>query len=126
MAQVEIHFHGIDRSEAVEEKAHAFADKLARQFDRITHCRVAIEAPHRHAHKARLYLVRIEVGMPGRAPVIVSSDNEYNPAHEDVLIALKDAFEVARRQVGETAELMRAPAKRERGRRRPAPGRDTA
>jgi len=120
MAEVDVHFHGIDRSEAVVEKAHGHADRLARKFDRITHCRVAIEAPHRHAHKARLYLVRIEIWIPGRAPVIVSSDGTYDPAHEDALIALKDAFDTAARQVSEVVSLMRAPAKRERGRRRPA------
>jgi hypothetical protein len=120
MAEVDVHFHGIDRSEVVVEKAHGYADRLTRKFDRITHCRVAIEAPHRHAHKARLYLVRIEIGIPGRAPVIVSSDGTYDPAHEDVLTALRDAFETAGRQVSDLVAQMRAPAKRERGRRRPA------
>ncbi|HRD77991.1 MAG TPA: HPF/RaiA family ribosome-associated protein [Hyphomicrobiaceae bacterium] len=126
MADVNVHFHGIDRSEAVVQKAQGYAEKLTRTFDRITHCRVAIEAPHRHAHKARVYLVRIDVGLPGRSPVIISSDSDYNPAHEDVLIALKDAFEAARRQVAAVADQMRSPAKRERGRRRPAPERDLA
>jgi putative sigma-54 modulation protein len=118
---LEIQFNGLEKSEAVE--AH-IAEKVAwleKHFDRMTHCRVVLELPHRHEHKSKIYQVKIEVGVPGHAPVIVSHEGPENHAHEDVQIAIRDAFNAARRRVDDVAARLSAPAKLERGRRRPAP-----
>ena len=101
----------------------SISDKVARlekQFDRMTHCRVVVEAPHRHAHKKRPYQIKVEIGMAGRAPIIVHSDHDYNASHEDIGFAVRDAFDAARRQINELTDKRGEPAKHERGRRRPA------
>ena len=43
---VEIHFHGIEKSEAIEERVREKVSKLEKHFSRMTHCRVVLEAPH--------------------------------------------------------------------------------
>lgn len=117
---VEVHFHGIDRSEAAEAAVQERVARLDKQFGRMTHCRVVIDAPHRHAHKKRAYNVKVEVGMAGHPVVVVESDRDYNAAHEDINAAIRDAFEAAKRQLATLHDKRNGPAKLERGRRRPA------
>lgn len=118
---IEVHFHGLDRSETVEERVREKVARLEKHFSRLSYCRVAIDAPHRHAHKKRAYLVKLELGIPSSEPLVVASEDTYNPEHEDVFAALRDAFDIARRRLDNVVDKRRAPAKRERGRRRPSP-----
>lgn len=118
---IEVHFHGLDRSEAVEERVREKVARLEKHFPRLSYCRVAIDAPHRHAHKVRAYHVKLELGVPNSEPLVVANEAAYNPEHEDVNAALRDVFDIAKRRLDAVVEKRRAPAKRERGRRRPAP-----
>ena len=46
---LQITFHGIDHSDAVEERIREKTAKLEQIFDRITSCRVVIEHHHRNS-----------------------------------------------------------------------------
>jgi ribosome-associated translation inhibitor RaiA len=118
---VEITFNGVEKSAAIEARIAEKVAALERRFARMTHCRVVIEAPHRRSKLGKLFHVQIEIGVPGRAPVIVRSDREENHQHEDLAVALRDAFDAARRLLDEKAAKLAAAAKAERGRRRPTP-----
>jgi ribosome-associated translation inhibitor RaiA len=118
---VEITFNGVEKSEAIEARLAEKIAGLQRRFPRMTHCRVVIEAPHRRSKLGKLFHVQIEIGVPGRAPIIVRSDREENHEHEDLAAAMRDTFEAARRKLGERAAKLSESAKSERGRRRPAP-----
>ena len=83
---LEISFRNMDRSDAVEARVRENAEKLEQVFDRITSCRVVVEATHRHHHKGNLYHVSID------------------HAHEDVYVAVRDAFKAARRRLEDHAE----------------------
>jgi ribosomal subunit interface protein len=96
---LEVSFHNMDHSDAVEARVREKADKLERFFGRITSCRVTVEAPNRQHTKGNLYHVIIEVGVPGNQIVVVDRDAGKNHAHEDVYVALRDAFNAARRQL---------------------------
>lgn len=65
---------------------------------RITGCKVVISQPHRHHRDGRLVSVRVEVIVPG-GEVVVSRDHHLDHAHEDVRVALRDAFRAARRRL---------------------------
>jgi hypothetical protein len=56
-----------------------------------------IEAVEEH-RKQRLYRVRMELTMP-RGPVIVTHEHPSNTAHEDLYVAIRNAFRAARRQL---------------------------
>ncbi len=116
---LEITFQGVEKSQAVEAKIAERAAKLEKHFDRITHLRVVVSAPHRHSHKGKIYQIKIEVGLPERAPLVIAHDPEVNHAHEDLLVAIRDAFDAARRRLDDSAARMSGTAKSERGRRRP-------
>ena len=68
-------------------------------FDRITGCRVVVESPHNKRAKGHTYHVTIEVNVPSE--MIVVNRDPQNHDHDDLGIALRDAFaaEVARGDV---------------------------
>jgi len=123
---LEIHFHGIEKSEAVEERVREKVSKLEKHFGRMTRCRVVLEAPHRSPQKPKVFQVKIEISLPRRQPIVVCHEREGAHAHEELPLAIRDAFEAALRKVDDAgAKAIRT--KLERGRRRPqANGHDSA
>ena len=103
---VQITFRDIPHSMAIEEKVQEYADRLDRLFDRIIRCRVVVEAPHRHHHKGKIYHVTIDLKVPGNE-IVVSKDGQENHKHEDVYVAIHDAFQVAERQLEDYIRKMR-------------------
>jgi ribosome-associated translation inhibitor RaiA/cold shock CspA family protein len=95
---LQVTFRGIAPSDAVEADIRARAEKLEQFYDRITSNRVTVEAPHRHHHKGNLYRVCVDLTVPG-GEIVVGRDPEEHHAHEDVYVAIRDAFDAARRQL---------------------------
>lgn len=113
METVQITFRGIPSSAAIEAKVRERAAKLERLYPRITSCRVAIETPHAHHHKGKLFHVRIDLTVP-QHELVVSRDPAMNHAHEDVYVAIRDAFEAAERQLEDFARKQRGEVKTSR------------
>jgi ribosomal subunit interface protein len=107
---LQIRFRNMDPSPAVEAIVREKAAKLDRIFERIVGCDVTVEAPHRHHHKGKLYKVRIDIGMPGK-DVHVTQEGPKNQTHEDVYVAIRDAFDAAVRQLEDNAQRMRGEVK---------------
>lgn len=116
---LEILFNGLDKSAAIEAKIAERAGKLEKLFDRMTYCRVVVAAPNKHHHKGKTYEVKIDIGIPGTAPLIVTHESAVGQAQEDLKIALRDAFDTAGRRLNEIANKKIHAARVERGRRRP-------
>jgi ribosomal subunit interface protein len=93
--------HNIAITPAIEAHIRGNAEKLSRVRDDIVGCRVVIDAPHRHHTKGRHYEVRISVTVPGAELAITQEPRE------DLYIASRDAFQVARRQLLAHAERQR-------------------
>lgn len=108
---LQITFHGIDHSDAVEDRVREKVAKLEQFYDRITSCRVAIESDHKNTsnlhHKGDSYLIRIDVTVPGSELVVKRDSDE----HEDVYAALKGAFQAMERQVKEYVARARGDVK---------------
>jgi cold shock CspA family protein/ribosome-associated translation inhibitor RaiA len=107
---LQIEFRNMDRSEAIEARVRERSSKLERFFDHIVGCRVAIEAPHRHQNKGTQYHVRIIVDVPGKE-LVVSRDPGDRNAHEDVNVAIRDAFAAAQRQVEDHVRKLKGQVK---------------
>lgn len=97
---LQITFRDIPPSDSVEEVIREKAEKLDQYFDKIMSCRVTIESPHSHQHQGRLYHVTVDLTVPG-TELVASRSRDKNHAHEDVYVAIRDAFEAARRQLQE-------------------------
>ena len=103
---LQITFRNMDPSDAVEANVREKAGKLERFAEHITSCRVIVEAPHKHQHKGNIYGVRIDITLPG-GEIIVNSHPEQNHAHEDIYVAIRDAFDAARRQLEDYVRIRR-------------------
>jgi ribosomal subunit interface protein len=107
---LEISFRNMDPSPAVEARIREKAAKLERFHDRIIGCTVVVEAPHKHHHKGKLYSVHIDISLPGK-DVVVDRAKPLDHAHEDVYVALRDAFDAAVRQLEDHTRRMRGDVK---------------
>lgn len=107
---VQITFRGMDTSPAVERRIREKVRKLERLHDRITSCHVVVEAPHRRRQKGKLYLVSVDVTVPGRE-LVVKTAKRLDHSHEDVYVALRDAFGALRRQLENHARESRGEVK---------------
>ena len=97
---LQITFRDIPPSENVEAVIREKAEKLDQFFEKIMTCRVLVESPHSHQHQGRLYHVCVDITVPG-AELVASRAHDKNHAHEDVYVAIRDAFDAAKRQLQE-------------------------
>jgi ribosomal subunit interface protein len=104
---VQITFRNFDPSLALEEHIRERAAKLDHYAERITSCHVVLEAHHRHHHKGRLFHVRIDLVVPG-GEIVVSREPHEAHEHEDIYVAIRDAFDAAKRQLQERTRLRAA------------------
>ena len=95
---VDITFKEMAKSDALEARVREWVDKLERVYDRIVRCEVMIETPHRHHRNGRQFHVRVRLTVPG-GEIVTSHDPGPDETHEDAYVALRDAFQAARRQL---------------------------
>lgn len=107
---LDISFRNMDPSPAVEARIREKAAKLERFHGRIIGCTVVVEAPHRHHHKGKLYSVHIDISVPGK-DLIVDRAKPLDHAHEDVYLAVRDAFNAAVRRLEDHTRKMRGDVK---------------
>jgi len=113
-------FRDMDWSEAVAGRIQEETDKLCQYFDRSTHCRVTVEAPHRRHRHGEAFRINIEVGVPGKelavthhpaaAPVGETprhKQDEVEVPHKDAYLAIHDAFRAMRRQLQDYVHCLR-------------------
>ena len=106
----EITFRNMRASKVLETNVREKVGKLEQFCDRIISCRVVVEANHRHQLKGNLYHVCIDMTLPG-AEFVVSRDPSVDQAHADVYVAVRDAFDAARRQLDKYVRSNRREAK---------------
>jgi ribosomal subunit interface protein len=107
---LEITFRNVPPSPAIEADIREKAAKLEEFHDRITSARVVVEAPHRHHRQGKLFHVRIDLRVPGRE-LVVSRDPAAHHEYEDVYVAIRDAFDGAKRQLQDHVSEMRGSVK---------------
>lgn len=131
---LKITFRDMPPSKAIEDNIREKADKLDALCDDIMGCRVIVEAPHRHHHKGKAFVVRIDLTVPGGELVINREpkrlvaaraahleDLEKNlaenhepskhAAHEDAYVAIRDAFNAAARKLQDHTRRRRGKTK---------------
>jgi ribosome-associated translation inhibitor RaiA len=107
---VEITFLGMTRSPTVERTIHRWVARLEKSFERMQKCAAWIELPHRHSHKGSTFHVRVEISVPGDT-LVINRDSGLDHAHEDVYVAIGDAFRAARRRLQSRVEIERGEVK---------------
>lgn len=95
---LQITFRHMDHSNALEANIREHAAELDQYCDRIMHCDVVVEEAHRRHLQGNLFHVRIAITVPDRE-LVVSREPHQHQAHEDVYVAVRDAFNAAKRQL---------------------------
>lgn len=107
---LQVSLRGISHSDALQDAIRRKAEKLERYYDHIVSCRVVLEVPARHQRNGKQYAVRIDLKVPG-GELAVTREHD-----EDLQIALRDAFDAARRQLEDYAREQRGEVKHHAGR----------
>ena len=97
---VQIAFRNVPHSEALEEVIRERASHLATHFDRVVHCHVVLDVPHRHHQHGNAQQVRLDLKVPG-GEIVVSREAGPHADCPDLYAAVRDAFDAAERQVEE-------------------------
>lgn len=95
---LELVFRHMEAAPHVESKARERTERLERYFGRIESCVVTVEAPHQHQRKGNQYEVKIRLRVPSGEITVDHEPGDVN-AHADVLVAIRDAFDAAERQL---------------------------
>lgn len=131
---LQVTFRNMAASDAIETNIRERTAKLSELYDGVTSCRVIVEAPHRHHHKGKAYQVRIVLGVPGGELIVNREPKRLKPAklqspevterqmvehhepskhaaHEDVYVAIRDAFSAAGRKLQDYVRRRRGKVK---------------
>ncbi|HEY0833786.1 MAG TPA: HPF/RaiA family ribosome-associated protein [Azospirillum sp.] len=110
---LEIAFHNMDRSEALEGYIRERAEKLERLYDRLVGIRVALEHQQRQHRTGNVIDVHIELMVPGNDIVVSRQPKKAREkyANPDARTSIRDAFEAAERQLAEYKQKLRGDVK---------------
>ena len=117
---VVVSFQQMAPSSALRSRVRELAGRLERFSPNILRCRVWIERPARHQQQGVLHAVRVDVAVPDEH-ILVGHAHAADPAHEDPYVAVRDAFNAARRQLENYERRRRGQIKRHHGLAQPAP-----
>jgi cold shock CspA family protein/ribosome-associated translation inhibitor RaiA len=132
-----ITFRGVERTAALEAEVIARLRKLETYYPGIMGCRVLVEHVQRHHEAGNRYHVRIDLTVPGEEIVVTHEASlrattrdvgaekitrlaEPDPERKHARVAIREAFDIARRQLQDYARRQRgsvkAAARQARGR----------
>jgi cold shock CspA family protein len=125
---IQITFRGIAQSGGLYTLIQEQASALDQYYSGIMRCRVSIEVPHRHHQEGNRYHVRIALTVPGEEIVVAHGPSLYpslrdvkgeemaraadlNPVHQYGEVAIREAFDIARRRLQDYARRQRGAVK---------------
>jgi ribosomal subunit interface protein len=97
----------MEPSAAVEQRIRDKVASLDRYRDVITSCHVTVEAPHRHHQQGNIFSVHVDIHVPDKQ-LAYGRTRHQDHRHEDVYVAIRDAFEAAERGLADYARGRRA------------------
>ncbi|MGH6989947.1 MAG: HPF/RaiA family ribosome-associated protein [Stellaceae bacterium] len=107
---LQITFRNMPVSETVESRIRERADALGKFFPNIVACKVVVESTARSHQKGKLYYLLVDVTVPGKVLVTKRHPAEKH-AHEDIYVAVRDAFDEMRRQLEDYADKLKGMVK---------------
>jgi ribosome-associated translation inhibitor RaiA/cold shock CspA family protein len=98
---LQITFHNIEPSPAVEADIRERVEKLEQKCERLVGCRVAVEARHKQHRQVNVYECHIDLRVP-TGEIVVSNQPrrvKENYANPDVYVSIREAFAIAERKL---------------------------
>jgi cold shock CspA family protein/ribosome-associated translation inhibitor RaiA len=130
-----ITFRGVQRTTAIEEEILTRVRKLETYYHGIMGCRVLVELAQRHHGAGNRFHIRIDLTVPGEEIVVAHEAGlhataqdvdmekltkvaESDPERKHARVAIREAFDIARRQLQDYARRQRGAIKAAAGQRR--------
>jgi ribosome-associated translation inhibitor RaiA len=104
-------FRNFIASPHVRERVAREVERLDKFHSRITSCRVVVERASGRRKTGDLYRARIFLTLPGGREVAATRTQDDAHAHEDVLVAVRDAFDAAQRRIEDLTRVQRGDVK---------------
>lgn len=98
---LQVSYDGIARSPALDDLIAERTAKLEHFHPTLVGCRVTVTQPGRHQSQGRLINVRIDLTVPEREIAVTRAE------HEDAFVAVREAFDTARRLLQQDAQTHR-------------------
>jgi ribosome-associated translation inhibitor RaiA len=129
---IDITFRGLPPREWVKEDIREHAAKLELSCRHITSCRAVVGVPHQHHEEGNRFTLEIEISVPGER-IVVSRDSNVHGLIKDLgakkgakafevegmrkhlRLVIREAFDVARRQLRDYARRHRMAVKKHEG-----------
>jgi cold shock CspA family protein/ribosome-associated translation inhibitor RaiA len=102
---LQIGFHNMASSPALEQRVRERFEKLERRHGNIISARVVIEAPHKQPHKSTMG-ISLSIGVPGR-DISVKREQRVLESNQHVIYVINEAFEAAERQLDDYSQVRR-------------------
>lgn len=102
---LKITFHEVSHSDALENHIRDKVSKLEQFYSSLIACKVVVDQPGMHQHQGKPFNIRIDLTVPG-GEIVVDRQQD-----EDVYVALRDAFDAARRQLEDYGRRQRLEVK---------------
>lgn len=107
---LQISFRQLDSSPALEALIREKSERMDQFFNRITSCNVIISGPPKRRYHGRTYDVTILINVPQRQ-IVVNTEKDPEERHTDPYVAVRDAFDIAYRQLEDYARELRGQVK---------------
>jgi len=107
---LQVSFRHMEHSDAIEAIVRQKAAMLDKFANRIMGCRVVVEPSGKHHEHGNLYEVRIDLTVPGEE-IAVTREPSQHTEYKDIHVALRDAFDSARRKLEDYVRRRRGSVK---------------
>lgn len=106
MHSTQITFRNLRHSQVLGDRIRELCDQLERFHPDMLMCRVGVEQAAARRRNIALYQATVRVRVPGREFVASQGHDR------DIHVALREAFDAVRRQMGDIADMNQGEAKR--------------
>jgi len=106
-----IAFKGMHQTNGIEALIREEAARLEKVCDYISSCRVIVETRHEHQEGGSPYRVRIDMTVPPGHELVARREPGQGDMHDAVETVIRDAFDVAVRQLRRLTEQQRGDTK---------------
>jgi ribosome-associated translation inhibitor RaiA len=110
---VQITFRNTPASQSLDTLIREKVSNLETFYAGIVGCRVFVEVPHRHHRGGNPIHVRVDLTVPGNELVVTHEANLHGTPNEaeGAAVAIREAFDIARRQLQEFGQRQRGDVK---------------
>ena len=101
---LQVSFPDIDKPAGADEMIRKQVERLEEVCDHITSCRITVEKPNEHKESGHPFRIRLDIHVPPGHEIVATNHPNVEKMHDPFDVALRKAFDKARRQLRDLVE----------------------